>query len=78
MMLLKDFMNRLGCDNTRHEALAVDMDADSRGSYIANSSVLGVDSADYVLLIGTNPRAEAPVYNARIRKATLNGTKVWS
>lgn len=76
MALLKDFMNRLGCDNTRHEALPVNMDADSRGSYIANSAVLGVDSADYVLFIGTNPRAESPVYNARVRKAVLNGTKV--
>lgn len=76
MMLLKDFVNRLGCNNTRHEALPANMDADSRSSYIANSTIMGVDSADYVLLIGTNPRAEAPVYNARIRKVSLNGTKV--
>lgn len=75
-MLLKDLMNNLGCNSTRHEALPETTDADARGSYIANSTVLGLESADSVLLIGTNPRAESPVFNARIRKATLNGTQV--
>lgn len=76
MMLLKDMMNALGCNSTRHEALPEVTDADARGSYIANSTVLGLEAADHVLLIGTNPRAESPVFNARIRKATLNGTQV--
>ena len=75
-MALKDLMNRLNCNDTRHEALPVGMDADTRGSYIANSTVLGLDKADYILLIGTNPRVEAPVYNARLRKMYLNGAQV--
>lgn len=75
-MLLKDLMNTLGCNSTRHEALPDTTDADARGSYIANSTVLGLESADNVLLIGTNPRAESPVFNARIRKAVLNGAQV--
>jgi hypothetical protein len=76
MMALKDMMNRLNCNDTRHEALPVNMDADTRSSYIANSTVLGVDKADFILLIGTNPRVESPVYNARLRKMFLNGSKV--
>ncbi len=34
--------------------------------------VIGVEEADVVLLIGTNPRFEAPLFNARIRKAWIN------
>jgi NADH dehydrogenase (ubiquinone) Fe-S protein 1 len=76
MMVLKDMMNRAGCDNTRHETLPPDVDADARSSYTSNSSVVGLEEADYVLLIGANPRAESPVYNARIRKIVLNGAQV--
>ena len=76
MIALKDFMNKMGSSNTRHESLPNNMDADARSSYLANSSVLGLEEADMVLLIGTNPRVESPVYNARIRKMFLNGTQV--
>ena len=42
-----------------------------------NSGIAGIEQADAILLIGTNPRREAPLVNARIRKAWLaNGTKV--
>jgi NADH dehydrogenase (ubiquinone) Fe-S protein 1 len=36
-----------------------------------NSRVRGVEDADLLLLIGTNPKIESPVFNARIRKAVL-------
>ncbi len=42
-----------------------------RSSYLFNSTIAGVDKADVIILIGTNPRAEAAVLNARIRKAWL-------
>jgi NADH dehydrogenase/NADH:ubiquinone oxidoreductase subunit G len=76
MILLKDLMNSFNCNNTVHETLPPNLIADTRGSYIANSSVLGLDKADFILLIGTNPRVESPVYNARIRKMFLNGAQV--
>ena len=44
-----------------------------RGSYIFNPGVRGIDEADAILLIGTNPRVESPVLNARIRKRYLHG-----
>ena len=37
-----------------------------------NSGIAGVEDADLVLLIGTNPRFEAPVFNARIRKCNIH------
>lgn len=42
-----------------------------RESYILNPTLMGVEDADALLLIGTNPRLEAAVWNARIRKAWL-------
>ncbi len=42
-----------------------------RASYIFNSTIAGVDQADAILIVGSNPRHEAPVLNARIRKRWL-------
>jgi NADH-quinone oxidoreductase subunit G len=44
-----------------------------RASYIFNSSIAGIDQADGLMIIGANPRKEAPVLNARIRKRWLKG-----
>jgi NADH-quinone oxidoreductase subunit G len=44
-----------------------------RQSYLFNSTVSGIEAADAILLVGTNPRWEAPVLNARIRKTWLAG-----
>ncbi len=38
-------------------------------NYIFNSSISGIEESDLILLIGTNPRYEATILNARIRKA---------
>jgi NADH-quinone oxidoreductase subunit G len=45
----------------------------ARQSYLFNTTIAGVEAADAILLIGANPRWEAPVLNARIRKAWSNG-----
>ncbi len=47
-----------------------------RQAYLFNSTIAGLDEADVILLVGTNPRLEAPVLNARIRKAWLRGARV--
>jgi len=44
--------------------------------WLFNSTIEGIEDADAILLIGTNPRKEAPVLNARIRKTWLTGTEV--
>ena len=44
-----------------------------RAGYLFNSDIAGIEQADAILLIGTNPRLEAPVLNARIRKRWRKG-----
>jgi NADH-quinone oxidoreductase subunit G len=44
-----------------------------RASYLFNSTIAGIDQADAIMLIGANPRREAAVLNARIRKRYLRG-----
>ncbi|MDP3173111.1 MAG: NADH-quinone oxidoreductase subunit NuoG [Phenylobacterium sp.] len=44
-----------------------------RESWLFNSTLAGIEDADVILLVGTNPRAEAPVLNARLRKRWLAG-----
>ena len=42
--------------------------ADLRASYTLNTTLAGIEECDALLLVGTNPRTEAPLLNARIRK----------
>ena len=66
---LKDLMTRLGVVNLdcRQDGAAFDPSW-GRASYLFNSAIAGIESADSLLLVGTNPRREAAVLNARIRK----------
>ncbi|MFQ6552847.1 NADH-quinone oxidoreductase subunit NuoG [Aestuariibius insulae] len=50
--------------------------AGNRSAYVGTARIDEIDDAEMILLIGTNPRLEAPVLNARIRKAWLKGAKV--
>lgn len=73
MVALKDLINRLGSENvTTDVEQNVDVHgADFRSNYVFNSTIDGIEDADQILLIGTNPRHEAAVLNARIRKVWL-------
>jgi NADH-quinone oxidoreductase subunit G len=66
---LKDLMTRLGVVNLdcRQDGSALDPRW-GRATYLFNPTLAGVDSADALLIIGSNPRHEAAVLNARIRK----------
>ena len=48
----------------------------NRYGYVGDATIEEIDTATHVMLVGTNPRIEAPVLNARIRKAWLAGAKV--
>ncbi|MEM9476332.1 MAG: NADH-quinone oxidoreductase subunit NuoG [Pseudomonadota bacterium] len=50
--------------------------AGNRSAYVGTAAVEDIDDAEAIMLIGTNPRAEAPVLNARIRKAWSKGANV--
>ena len=55
------------------------IDTNKRENYLFNSSINGIEDSDFIFLIGTNPRYEATILNARIRKSYLNNdTKIIS
>jgi len=70
---LKDLMAALGVVNLDCRLDGSKLQAHPRQSYLFNTTIAGLDAADAVLLIGTNLRWEAPVLNARLRKAWLQG-----
>mmetsp|Transcript_41727 Transcript_41727/g.102782 ORF Transcript_41727/g.102782 Transcript_41727/m.102782 type:complete len:718 (-) Transcript_41727:199-2352(-) len=72
VVALKDLFNRLGAGNTVAEGVE-GCSADARSSYLFNSNIVGVEDADLVLLVGSDPRSEAPVLNARLRRANIAG-----
>nr|XP_056717451.1 NADH-ubiquinone oxidoreductase 75 kDa subunit, mitochondrial [Euleptes europaea] len=74
LMALKDLMNRVNSDNLCTEEVFPTAGAgtDLRSNYLLNTTIAGVEEADVLLLVGTNPRFEAPLFNARIRKSWLH------
>ncbi|MBS0222594.1 MAG: NADH-quinone oxidoreductase subunit G [Proteobacteria bacterium] len=73
MVALKDLMAALGSPNVDCRQDGAKLESGVRGGYIFNPGIRGIDRADAILLIGTNPRFESPVLNARIRKRYLAG-----
>jgi len=73
MTLLKELMSDLGSENIDCRQDGAKLDSSSRAGYVFNSTINGIDHADAILLVGTNPRREAPVLNARIRKRYVSG-----
>ena len=74
MFALKDLFTRLGSKNTdcRQDGTKLDP-AHGRSSYVFNATIEGIEQADVILLVGSNPRLEAPVLNARILKRWRTG-----
>jgi NADH-quinone oxidoreductase subunit G len=68
MLALKDLMTALGSPNTDCRQDGATLDPNVRASYLFNTTIAGIEDADVILLIGTDPRKEAPILNARIRK----------
>lgn len=66
---LKDLMDRLGSPNIdcRQDGAQIDPSL-GRAGYLFNATIAGIDEADGIMIIGSNPRKEAPILNARIRK----------
>ncbi len=76
----KSFFNKsLGSTNLECREDKIYINPKERMNYIFNSSIKGIEESDFILLVGTNPRLEATILNARIRKAYLkNKTKIYS
>jgi NADH dehydrogenase (ubiquinone) Fe-S protein 1 len=75
LVAMKDLANKLGSDNLALDQAGgsepVAHGVDVRSNYLFNSKIYGVEEAHAMLLVGTNPRHEAAVLNARIRKQYL-------
>ena len=69
----KALMTALGSPHIDCRQDGAALSADHRAGYIFNSGIAGIEDADAILLVGTTPRAEAPLVNARIRKRWLDG-----
>ena len=78
--IFKEFFDRtLDTENYESRSDSRFLDISNRKNYLFNSSINGIEEADLILLIGTNPRYEATILNARIRKSYLsNNTKIIS
>jgi NADH-quinone oxidoreductase subunit G len=69
MFALKDLLSRFGATSLDCRQAGDKLDPKlGRASYVFNSSIEGIEQADAILIVGSNPRLEAPVLNARIRK----------
>ena len=76
----KDFFEKsLNSKNIECRPKRIYINPKERINYIFNSSINGIEDSDLIILIGTNPRLEATILNARIRKAYLkNKLKIYS
>jgi NADH-quinone oxidoreductase subunit G len=73
MLALKEFFTAMGSKNLDCRQDGANFDASRRAFYLFNTTIAGIEDADALLIIGSNPRHEAPVLNARIRKRYLAG-----
>jgi NADH-quinone oxidoreductase subunit G len=73
MYALKELLGGLGAASLDCRQDGAKLDAACRAGYLFNTTIAGIEQADACLLIGTNPRWEAPIINARLRKRYLHG-----
>src|SRR5690606_33122379 len=73
MVALKDLMTSLGSPNIDCRQDGAKLDPSVRAGYVFNDGLAAVEEADAILLVGTNPRLEAPAFNSRIRQRWKEG-----
>ncbi|GFR79605.1 NADH-ubiquinone oxidoreductase 75 kDa subunit, mitochondrial [Elysia marginata] len=74
MVCLKDMINRLGSEMlcTEESFPMINAGTDFRSNYVMNTTIAGIEESDLVFLVGTNPRLEGSLVNARIRKSWVH------
>ncbi len=79
MVALKDLLGTLGSTRIESRQDGAEFGTAARGDYLFNSGLVGIENADVVVLVGCNPRHEAPLLNVRLRKKAARGlSKVFS
>jgi len=75
----KNFLKNINCNNYDFREKKFYIDPSDKVNYIFNTSIQSIEESDLILLIGCNPRHEATIINARIRKAFVkNKTPIFS
>ncbi len=69
---LKDLLKEMGSENHECRVDGAMFDTSERSGYIMNTTIAGIEEADAILLVGTLPRWEASLINARIRKTWVD------
>jgi NADH-quinone oxidoreductase subunit G len=78
-LAFKKFFELLGSKNLEFREKNFYINPDDKMNYLFNSSISGIEKSDLILLVGCNPRHEATILNARIRKAFKNNkTQIFS
>tara|TARA_B100001123_G_scaffold269875_1_gene300376 strand:- start:595 stop:2625 length:2031 start_codon:yes stop_codon:yes gene_type:complete len=80
LFIVKEFFNKtIKSKNLESRSDNFYVNTNDRQNYIFNSKINGIEESDLIILIGTNPRHEATMLNARIRKSFLkNNTEIYS
>ena len=73
MTALKDLMAALGSENIDCRQDGAKLTAGARAGYTFNTTIASIEDADACLIVGANPRLEAPIINARLRKRMVAG-----
>ncbi|MEK6734064.1 MAG: NADH-quinone oxidoreductase subunit NuoG, partial [Pseudomonadota bacterium] len=76
MYALKALFNKLGSENIDCRQYNEKYENKNRSDYLFNTTIAGIEEADFCLIIGANPRKEAAILNARIRKSYLKGLEI--
>ena len=71
-LAFKKFFELLGSNNLEFREKKFYINSEDKMNYLFNSSINGIEKSDLILLVGCNPRHEATILNARIRKAFRN------
>ena len=72
MIAFRDLLHRLGSERIHSTAVSPKVGVNIRSDYLFNSKIIGLDHTDYILLVGTNLRTEAPILNSRIMRHVEN------
>jgi len=76
---LKNLLKKINCTNYDFREKNFYVNPSNKMNYLFNSSIQGIEECDLILLIGCNPRYEATMVNARLRKSTVkNKTPIFS
>ncbi|WP_076071093.1 NADH-quinone oxidoreductase subunit NuoG [Sphingomonas montana] len=78
MYAAKALLRAIGSDMLEGRQTGLAYDTSSIAAVNFNTTIAGIETADAVLLVGTNPRWEAPLVNTRIRKAVKRGARVFA